>query len=128
MEYAQTINRKVLERCHRCQWWYVADDSEFPGRFLIDLAYQVCDGLAVLRAVEPVAVVTTDCHGNPLFSHTFTEGERPQIWGWFHARWQRRFDRLTESMAAEVDQDRLVRSESVAATFLEQATDAAFAN
>lgn len=118
MNYDRTLNPAVLARCHRCEWWYSADDSEFPSKFIFDLAYQICDGDVVIRSVEPQGVVAADPRGNPLFIHDFTDGERPQIWQWFHARWNLQRDRYLESMAAEIERDRQSRRESIEETLL----------
>ena len=119
MHYVRTLNRNLLARCHRCEWWYVADDSEFPSKFIFDLVYHVSAGDIVLRSIQPHGVVTTDVRGNPLFFHQFTDQERPQVWQWFHARLNRHEDRLLESMHTEIQQDRQSRSAATEQTFLE---------
>ncbi|MBS0207091.1 MAG: hypothetical protein JSS49_29800 [Planctomycetes bacterium] len=121
MDYDRTLNPSVLARCHRCEWWYTADDSEFPSKFIFDLAYQVCYGETLLRGIEPQGVVTADLRGNPLFIHDFTEAERPQIWQWFHARLNLQRDRLLESMNLEIQRDRQSRREATEETLLDLA-------
>ena len=86
LEFCRTSNRSTLARCSRCEWLYLADDSEFPSRFIFDLAYELDEGNPVLRAIEPVAVVTTTDNGRPLFVHDFTPTERAQIGLWFAPR------------------------------------------
>lgn len=125
MLYDRTLNRSLLARCHRCEWWYQTDDSEFPSEFIFDLAYQVCDGDVVLRAIEPHGVVSRDSGGNPLFVHQFTETERPRIWQWFHARLRTLQDHLLEKMNAEIQRDCQSRTEAAEATFLELACEQA---
>lgn len=119
MEYCKTLNRAVLNRCQRCPWSYETDDSEFPSRFLFDLAYQIRDGQIILRAIDPRAVVTRDSRGRPLFAHQFSDLERPDVWLWFHARFAHQPDRLLQQMGTEIELDRQQRSESTTAIFQE---------
>lgn len=127
VDYDRTLNRSLLARCHRCEWCYAVDDSEFPGRFIFELAYQVCGQEVSLRAIVPQSVVTSDVRGNALFVHRFTEAERPQIWLWFHAQlsWQR--ERLLRTMADEIELDREARNEATEVTYGELACEQAMA-
>jgi len=121
MLYHKTLNRDVLARCHRCEWTYEADDTEFPSRFLFQLVYDIDEGEPVLRAIEPTDVITTDLRGRPLFTHQLSAHERVGVWQWFHARWTLQQDQLLNEMQIEIELDRTRRNESTEATFQELA-------
>lgn len=119
MDLDPTSNATVLSRCHRCEWIYEAEDSEFPSRFVFDVAYQVCSGVVVVRAFEPKYVVTMDCRGAPLFVHEFAVSEQGDIGRWFERRFQSQRDLLMDELSAEIEDDRESRHESASEAFRE---------
>lgn len=125
--YERTLNRNALDRCHQCEWWYEADDSEFPSKFVFDLLYQVEKDEIILRGIVPRAVVTTDVHGNSLYQHDFSDRERADVWQWFHARLNRQSERLRSLMAIEIERDRQARSTASEAVFLDLQSERACA-
>ena len=119
MSINMTPNRTISGRSHRCEWWYEAEDSEFPSRFAFHLVYQIRDGQVVLKAIEPQCVVTSDFRGNRMFSHEFNELERGDIKRWFTNRLRSLGEALVESMTARITHDRQSRADSTVETFRE---------